>query len=425
MKEFLVVLSYTFKENMRKKAFIISTIIIIVLTAVIVSLPGIITAFNNKGKSATPNTKQVSKQGKKGTVFIIDSKNLFTSDLTDISKIFVSYELKAEVSTNFEILKGKVNTESDTSLIVINEKGGVPILDYFVKTYGKGLSPEEISSVFKRIHANRVLKEAGVSNQVSAMAQSEVSCNVKELGKGMAKSYMASIVISMLLFFAIYFFGYGVSMSVASEKTSRVMEILVTSTKPLKIVLGKSVAMGLLGLCQLGAVMLAAIGAYKLTFPQDFTIGGQKIDFSGFSPFTILMIITYFILGYSLYAMLNAAAGATVSKAEDVNSAIMPVSMVLMVSFYFAYFTLMFPTGTVAIVASLIPFSAPFSMPCRIISSEVPAWQILVSVSAMVVTIILIAWISIKVYSSAVLHYGKRLKIKDIVKMSKLGASKN
>jgi ABC-2 type transport system permease protein len=422
MKEFLTVLSYTFKENMRKKAFIISTIIIIVLTVVIVCLPGIITAFNNEGKSAAPDTNQASKQERKGTVFIIDSKDLFTSDLSEIDKIFSSYELKVEAPSNFKMLKDKVNKENATSLIVINEKDGVPTLDYYVKTYGQGLSPEEISSVFKRVNANKILKKAGVSDQISELAQSEIVCNVKELGKGMIKSYMSSIIISMLLFFAIYFFGYGVSMSVASEKTSRVMEILVTSTKPLKIVLGKSVAMGLLGLCQLGAIMIAAIGAYKLTFPKDFTLGGQAIDFSGFSSFTILMIIIYFILGYSLYAMLNAAAGATVSKAEDVNSAIMPVSMILMISFYFAYFTLMFPTGTVATVASIVPFSAPFSMPCRIIGSEVPTWQILASLLSLVITTIVIAWLSIKIYSSAVLHYGKRLKIKDIMKMSKLNA---
>lgn len=420
MKEFLVVLSYTFKENMRKKVFIISTIIIILLTVIIVSLPGIITAFNSKSKSTTQNSAQPSKVEIKGTVLIVDANNLYKDDLMEIDKVFPGYNFKLETQADIVGLKNKVNKEVDTSLIVVYEKGGIPSLEYFVKTYGKGLSPDEISSAFKRIYTNKILKKAGVSEKISALAQSEVFCNVIELGKGMAKSYLASIIISMLLFLAIYIFGYGVAMSVASEKTSRVMEILVTSTKPLKIVLGKSVAMGLLGLCQLGAVIAAAVVAYKLTFPGDFTLAGQPIDFSGFTPFIILMVIIYFILGYSLYAMLNAAAGATVSKAEDVNSAIMPVSMVLMVSFYFAYFTLMFPTGTIATVASLIPFSAPFSMPCRIIASEVPIWQILVSLGAMVLTIILIAWLSITIYSSAVLHYGKRLKIKDIMKMSKL-----
>jgi len=116
---------------------------------------------------------------------------------------------------------------------------------------------------------------------------------------------------------------------------------------------------------------------------------------------------------------MNAVAGASVSKAEDVNSSIMPISMISMVSFYLGYFTLAIPEGTIAIVASIIPFSAPFSMPCRLLATEVPAWQIMASIASLIVTIILIAWMSIKIYSSAVLHYGKRLKMKDLLQMSK------
>lgn len=208
-------------------------------------------------------------------------------------------------------------------------------------------------------------------------------------------------------------------MSVASEKTSRVMELLVTSTKPSKIILGKSAAMGLLGLIQLFMVVLTGVITYKFTFPKNFAIAGQVLDFSSFTPFSLIMIIVYFILGYSLYAMMNAVAGATVSKAEDVNSSITPISMISMVAFYLGYFSLAVPSGNVAMLASIIPFSSPFSMPCRILATEVPAWQILASLFSLVITIIFIAWISIKIYSSAILHYGKRLKLKDLMMMSK------
>ena len=197
------------------------------------------------------------------------------------------------------------------------------------------------------------------------------------------------------------------------------MELLVTSTKPSKIILGKSAAMGLLGLFQMFLVAVTATLTYKLTFPEDFKILGSQLDFSNFTPFSILMIIVYFILGYSLYAMMNAVAGATVSKAEDVNSAIMPISFISMFAFYFGYFALSVPNGNVAVAASIVPFSAPFSMPCRLLATEVPTWQIAASLGSLAITIILIAWISIKLYSNAVLHYGKRLKIKDLLKISK------
>lgn len=421
MKEFFTVLGYTFKENSRKKSFIISTVITLILTILIVSLPAIIKSFDNNGKNKAQVQTQTGQPGKtesKGTMFVVDSKDILKGDLDKLNSAFSEYEFKSEPADNIDTLKNNVKDQENNFLLILDEKDGVPTFDYLVKQSGSGPDPYSISRVIKSIFVTDLLSSANVSDKVSMQVQSDVSYNVSELGKGKMNSYISSIVISMLLFFAIYFYGYGVAMSVASEKTSRVMELLVTSTKPSKIILGKSAAMGILGLIQLFMVVLTGTLTYKLTFPDNFTIAGQMLDFSSFTPFGLIMIVVYFILGYSLYAMMNAVAGATVSKAEDVNSSIMPISMISMVAFYMGYFSLAVPKGTVAIVSSIVPFSSPFSMPCRILATEVPAWQIAASIISLIITIILIAWISIKIYSSAVLHYGKRLKIKDLVKMS-------
>ncbi len=421
MKEFLTVLGYTFKENSRKKSFIISTVITLLLTVLIISLPAIIKGFDNDGKTKTQEQTKGSdtnKQAPKGVVFVVDAKDILKGDLNKLGIVYSEYEFKSEPATNIETLKNKVKEEENKSLLILDEKNGVPTFDYLVKQAGSGPEPNGISRVIKNTFVTNLLKASNVPDNVSALVQSDISFNTEELGKGKMNSYISSIVISMLLFFAIYFYGYGVAMSVASEKTSRVMELLVTSTKPSKIILGKSAAMGLLGLIQLFMVVLTGTLTYKLTFPENFKIAGQMIDFSSFTPFSIIMIVVYFILGYCLYAMMNAVAGATVSKAEDVNSSLMPISMISMVAFYMGYFTLAVPKSTIAIVSSIIPFSAPFSMPCRILATDVPTWQIVASLFSLVITITLIAWISIKIYSSAILHYGRRLKIKDLVKMS-------
>jgi ABC-2 type transport system permease protein len=417
MKEFLTVLGYTFKENSRKKSFIISTIITLVLTVLIVSLPAIIKNFDNDEKNKTE--QQTKSDEPKGVVFVVDSKGILKGDLNILLGIaFSEYKFQSEAADNIDILKNKVKEEENNALLIIDEKNGVPTFDYLVKQSGSSPEPDGLSRVIKSIFVTDLLKTANVSDDVSAMAQSDVSYNVTELGKGKMNSYISTIVISMLLFFAIYFYGYGVAMSVASEKTSRVMELLVTSTKPSKIILGKSAAMGLLGLIQLFMVVFTGALTYKLTFPENFKVAGQAIDFSSFTPFSLVMIVLYFILGYSLYAMMNAVAGSTVSKAEDVNSCLMPLTMISVIAFYMGYFSLAVPSGNIAIVSSIIPFSAPFSMPSRILATEVPIWQIVASLFSLVITIIFIAWISIKIYSSAVLHYGKSLKIKDLLKMS-------
>lgn len=415
MKEFLTVLGYTFKENSRKKTFIISTAITLILTVLIISMPAIIKSFDSPEKSETQNS-DTNKEEPKGIVYVVDSKDILKGNLDKLDKTFLEYEFKSETSDNIALIKTKIKEDEKNVLLIFDEKNGVPTFDYLVKQSGSGLNPSEISNLIKNIFVTDLLSTAGVSDTASQMVQSEVSYNVSELGKGKMNSYISSMVISMLLFFAIYYYGYGVAMSVASEKTSRVMELLVTSTKPSKIILGKSAAMGLLGLIQLFMVVLTGILTYKLTFPENFAIAGQVIDFSSFTPFSLLMIVIYFILGYSLYAMMNAVAGATVSKAEDVNSALMPISMISLAGFYMGYFTLAVPNGTIAIVSSIIPFSAPFSMPSRILATEVPAWQITASLFSLIITIVFIAWISIKIYSSAILHYGKRLKFKDLIK---------
>lgn len=417
MKEFFTVLGYTFKENSRKKSFIISTIITLILTIGIVSLPAIIKTFDNNDKNST---EQGTKAGdtKKGVVFVVDSKSILKGDLSTLGKVFSGYEFKSVPANNIDIIKDKVKTVENNALLIIDEKNSVPTFDYIVKQSGSGIDPNQISSAIKNIFVSDLLAASNVSDRVSTMVQSEVAFNVSELGNNRMNSYISSIVVSMLLFFSIYFYGYGVAMSVASEKTSRVMELLVTSTKPSKIILGKSAAMGLLGLIQLGLVVFTGTLTYKLTFPDKFAIAGEAFNFSSFTPFSLVMIILYFVFGYSLYAMMNAVAGATVSKAEDVNSSIMPITYISMAAFYMGYFSLAVPNGSVAIISSIIPFSAPFTMPSRILATEVPVWQIAASLFSLLITIVLIAWLSIKIYSSAILHYGKRLKFKDLIKMS-------
>jgi ABC-2 type transport system permease protein len=362
MKEFFTVLGYTFNENSRKKSFIISTVITLILTVLIVSLPAIIKSFDNAGENKTQ--AQTKSDQPKGVIFVVDSKGILKGDLTNLEKAFSEYEFKSQPADSVGMLKSKVKEEENTTLLILDEKNGVPTFDYLVKQAGDVPDSTIVSRIIKNSFVTNLLRDANISDSVSAMIQSDVSFNVQELGKGKMNSYISSIIISMLLFFAIYFYGYGVAMSVASEKTSRVMELLVTSTKPSKIILGKSAAMGLLGLLQLFMVVLTGTITYKLTFPENFAIAGQMINFSSFTPFSISMIIVYFILGYSLYAMMNAVAGATVSKAEDVNSSLMPISMISMISFYAGYFSLSVPKSTVSIISSII-----LSVPCFLLNT--------------------------------------------------------
>jgi ABC-2 type transport system permease protein len=240
------------------------------------------------------------------------------------------------------------------------------------------------------------------------------------LGRDTVGGLVAGYAVIFILFFSIYMYGIWVAMSIASEKTSRVMEVLITSTKPSKIVIGKSIGMGLLGLCQILGMLAIDALTYRVVYSHNITIGGTAISISNFTPFALIMLIVYFIFGFSLYAMMDAVAGATVSKSEDVQQAIMPISLIAVLSFYLSFYSSMYsPDSTASIAASIIPFSAPFAMPARFLNGSVSAWQIVASIVLLAATTVLMGFISIKLYSSAVLHYGKRLKISELIRMSR------
>jgi ABC-2 type transport system permease protein len=251
MREFLNVLSYTFAENVKKKSFIISTIILLIITVGALSIPAIINYFDNGGKAGVENStdKNNTEPENKDTIYIIDEKGILKNDYLKLSKVYPNYQIKRETADKLDSLK-KEAKEGKAAIIVMDEKDGEPYFDYWVKSMGNMPDASYLSRALQDIRTDLVLKEAGVSDNVKENAVKPVMYNYNELGKSGIAGYFSAFTVQILIFFAIYFYGYGVAMSVASEKTSRVMEILITSTKPSRIVLGKSAAMGLLGLCQ-------------------------------------------------------------------------------------------------------------------------------------------------------------------------------
>lgn len=420
MKGFTTIFTYTFKENIKKKSFIISTVVVLILTVGAILLPTLINSFKGSNESKQPEGTAINSTAN-NTVYVIDEKAVFKDDLSILAEAFQGYTFKTEEASRLESLKEEIKNDKTKSLLLINESNGMPGFEYYVEQSDNGLPAVVLSKVFKNIHTAKLLKPSNVSQEVIGKVVSDITFSVKELGQNKFSGYLFGFSLSILLFFTIYFYGYGVAMSVASEKTSRVMEVLITSTKPSIIILGKTAAMGVLGLLQFASVLLTGFVTYKLSSPDNFSIGGVSLQLPQFTPGSIAFIIVLFILGYLLYAMMNAVAGATVSKAEDVNSALMPINMIALIAFYFAYFTIFQSSGNLAVIASIFPLSAPFSMPSRLIIDAVPAWQMLLSLCLMLLCTFLMAFISIKLYSSAVLHYGKRLKLSDLFKISKEG----
>ncbi len=419
MREFLEVFKYTFKENIRKKSFIISTVIILIVIVAAMVIPAVMSSLGSSDGNNTTTSNTTSSSEPKNILYILDKTGNYSDKLEVLQQQFIDYDVKLLSEDKIESIKTDIKEEGTTYLIVIEGKDNAIQIDYYTQQYMEGPNPDTVSKVLGGIYSTKLLKEANVSDDIISKALGDLNIKVNALGRSKLGGFILSLAVIIILFFAVYFYGYGVSMSVASEKTSRVMELLVTSVKPSRIILGKTAGMGLIGLIQLATLLAVGIVTYLLVFPDKISFNGMPIEFSGFTPVTVVLIIVYFILGYSLFALMNAVVGATVSKSEDVQSALLPMSLLSIFCFYFSYGTFAIPDSTMARVASLIPFTSPFTVPSRLMSTEVPPWEIGLSLFILLVSIFLIGTLSIKLYSFAVLHYGDRLQMKKLFQMSK------
>lgn len=411
MKGVFQIFRFTFLEQARKKSFVVSTVILYLVVAFGIALPVII-GQNGQSSAGAPS-------GGAGTVYVIDS-GVLSGNTVALADGLGGYNVVMKSPSDKAELMDEVKADSSKSLLIISLiKGYKPAVTLYSKDVDDGPSQISVTEAVKDAYGESLLLKNKVSPALSSMAFQDVAYSSMTLGRGTVGGMIASFAVTIILFFGIYMYGYWVAMSIASEKTSRVMEVLVTSTRPSRIIIGKSLGEGVLGLLQLLGLIVVGALTYLAVYPKNFGINGLPINLSTFSPFAILMIVVYFIFGFALYAMLDAVCGSTVSRAEDIQQALMPVSLIVVLSYTFSYFSLATGNDKIVTAASLIPFSSPFSMPSRMLSAQVPAWQILLSLLLLAVTAVLLGFFSIRIYSSAVLHYGKRLRLSDILHMTK------
>lgn len=425
MRDILTVFRFTLRDGARKKAFWVTTIIVLVLIVGICCIPRVMELFSG-GSTPEPGTEAPgSSTGepveKTETCYLIDEQQLIPGAAEALAAALPQADVIAGEESQLDSYKAEA--EEDGSIYIVqvlpSEQGMLPKVQFYVHDILSGAPTDTVTAVLKTTYVSQALQSAGVSADMAALALSDMTYDMAIVGKMDMSGYVLGILLTMLTFFAVYYYGYGVAMSVASEKTSRVMETLVVSAKPSRILVGKILGMGVLGLLQM--LMFLVVGAlgYTLLVPEDFTIGGMPLALSAFTPASAVLILVYFLLGYALYAVLNSVCGATVSRTEDLNAAMMPTVFISLIAFYAAYMVMFIPNEAAKRIVTYIPFTSPFLLPFRLLNETVPATDIAISLVLLVVCIALVALLSIRIYSASVLHYGQRLKLKDILKLSK------
>ena len=351
-------------------------------------------------------------------LLVVDSTNLFDGSLDALNGMELGYEVQTtNEALTFDNIKEKIDNEEIDEAIIVEQNAGTYKLRYIVKdmTMMTGM-PEDLMDAINTIYTNLQISKLDLTEEElqSLTPNFEYSIEQTEEQK-VSGNVLAMMMLSIVLFYAIYFCAYQVSSSITTEKTSKIMETLVTSTSPRTIVLGKTIGIGLVGLIQVCVFVAVALISAKLFLEPGML--ESVLDMSQMTPYLAIITIIYFILGYFTYALLYALTGSTVGKPEDIQSANTPVAILAVIGFYLSYFTMMNPTSDLNTFAALFPISSPFCMPFRIMMGIASGTEVAISIAILAVTILIIAKVAIKIYSNAILNYGTKMSFKDMVKV--------
>ena len=406
MKNLKTVTAFTISEMVRRKSFIISTLVILIIIALAFNIPNIMKKLGNDGS------------GEK--VLIIDPENLFEGMASNLNEAGLGYEFQTTTEElNLEEIKEKIKNDVDACIKFSKQENTVK-MEYIVESaaVNYGEVPQTLVATFTNLYSNLQVKKLNLSPEELSSLEPEFDVTLTETDKNAAKgNIFIMMMISIVLFYAVFFCAGQVSTAITTEKTSKIIETLVTSTDSKTIVLGKTLGIGIVGLIQVILMMIVAIISAK--FCMDPEILSSIFDISTITPTLFIITLIYFCLGYGLYSLFFALTGATVSKPEDVQSANGPVSFVAVIGFYLAYFSMMNPSSSVNKIAGIVPISSPFCMPLRVMMGTATTGEVITSVLVLIATTALVAMLAIKVYSSTILNTGARLSLKDAIKMAR------
>lgn len=266
-----------------------------------------------------------------------------------------------------------------------------------------------IQAVSLRERSRQALVAAGLSDEQvdAALLQRPLPVEALEpVDARRSESATVAFVGVLLLYGQLFAYGYWVAAGVVEEKSSRVVEVLLATLRPSHLLRGKILGIGLLGLLQLLLIGLVGLFASNAVGSLEFPSGAIA---------TMGVVLVWFVLGFFFYAGLFAVAGSIVSRQEDLQTTMTPLTILIIASFIIGLSATGDPDSTLAVVASLLPFSSPLVMPTRIVLGDAASWEVVASLAISVVSTAALIPIATKVYSRALLRPG-RVRIRQVLR---------
>lgn len=394
MKKFLTVFGFTYKETIRNKGLIISTIITLIIMAGFFNMDKIMNLF----KSDSVDEIMITESGNLNLI-----NNEFIKNLDDKSYKFVT----PKDSKDVENVKKELESGDSKyiALLEVSNKAEIEGKLYVNKSPGSDLQ-KKVTSVLNDMKVISNMKKYKLTTEEYTSIMSPAKLEIIQKGN----SSKERMVLVYALVFGIYMitltFGSMVANSVIEEKTNRIMETLITMAKPMELFFGKVLGVCAVGLTQIVIILGAGFAMLKTSGISTESINALNLNFG-----VIIAFIFYFLLGYLTFSMLYAAVASLASSPQDVNSSMGAITMIFVVVFLIAMNCMGNIDTTFAKVMSYIPFASPLLIFERIILSNVGAIEIVITTLINVGFIILVGIVSSKLYKRGTLHYGRKISL--------------
>lgn len=431
MRNLKLILKREYLAKVKNKTFVVMTFLSPLIMVGMIALVAYLTTLSLEGKR---------------TVALHDQGNIFAENFKSSENTeFIDYS-----TLSIEAAKDSVIANEYDGLLFIPNKQGEKLEEvadqivFFSKNSPDNSFLQQLETTIATQVTNEQLVKSGVDLEKLAAAQSEVTIKIEDFS-GKRNSKMSTYIkmffgaaAGYLLFMFIIIYGNMVMRSVIEEKTNRIVEIIVSSVKPIQLMLGKIIGTSLAGITQfliwviLGSILMIVfttvfgLDMSQMQNPaqqqamQNVSDGELQQLLLDISRLPLLQLaaffLVYFIGGYFLYSSIYAAIGAAVDNETDTQQFMLPVLLPLMLAIYVGFFAVVEnPHGTIATVFSMIPLTSPVVMLMRI-PFGVPWWEIVISVMILILSIMGTVWLAAKIYRVGILMYGKKPTYKELYK---------
>jgi ABC-2 type transport system permease protein len=418
MNKIILIIKREYLTRVRKRTFIISTILFPLIYLGIVFGTSFIAA---KTKS-------------KINVAVIDHSGYFDKGKIERANQQDSSNLLTLVKDSPDSLKAHLKEKGFDGLIIVDEnsnwENGLKLKLQTEKSMGmEGTGPLErkLNGIWDQVKNEKL----GISDSVkNRIAQSSIDLQAQNLSEEASNSGIASVVgytSGLLIYFILILYGSQVMMGVMEEKNNRIAEVIISSVKPFQLMLGKIIGIGLVALTQFALWILFVFIIYNVTgsaganSPMGGMVGGLQSAFTSIDvPLIIFSFAFYLLGGFFFYSSFYAAIGSAVNEdMREAQSLSFPVTMIVIVSIVLMPAVMKDPSSPLAVWGSIIPFSSPILMMARIpfgVPGTVPWWQLGLSMISLIGGFLFTTWFAGKIYRTGILMYGKKPSWKEMLK---------